>query len=181
MEEQEAIIKLQQTENMHLRAQNNENEARLKEKLAQKEAEIAKLREEFELKLWRDTKDYQQRHEELKASHSVIEERLCRAEHEKMELHEFNQRLRGTMRVYARVKPHEDCDETPTIRLNGDASSLTPVLYLTKPTDTKVEQQNFHFDGIFGPQSTQTEVFKEISSFLQSAINGVNVCIFAYG
>jgi len=37
-----------------------------------------------------------------------------------MDLHEFNQRLRGTMRVYARVKPSEDTSEMPIIRLNGE-------------------------------------------------------------
>jgi hypothetical protein len=58
---------------------------------------------------------------------------------------------------------------------------LPAALYLAKPSDSKVEPLSFHFDGIFGPASFQADIFKEISSFLQSAINGINVCIFAYG
>lgn len=39
----------------------------------------------------------------------------------------------------------------------------------------------YHFDGVFPPSSMQEEVFKEVKPFIQSAIDGENVCIFAYG
>ena len=66
---------------------------------------MAKLKEEFELKLWKEMKEVERKNEALLACRKEIEERLQRAEQEKMDFHEFNQRLRGAMRVYARVKP----------------------------------------------------------------------------
>ncbi len=39
----------------------------------------------------------------------------------------------------------------------------------------------FHFDMVFPADTTQEDVFKEVKSFIQSAVDGENVCIFAYG
>ena len=53
-------------------------------------------------------------------------------------------------------------------------------------TDMKLvfsESENYEFilDGIFPQSCNQTDVFEEVKEFLQSCIDGHNVCLFAYG
>ena len=45
----------------------------------------------------------------------------------------------------------------------------------------KGKPKDFNFDSIFGETSTQEDVFEETKRLMQSAIDGYNVCIFAYG
>ena len=37
------------------------------------------------------------------------------------------------------------------------------------------------FDTVFGAESTQADVFKEVSELVRSAMDGYSVCIFSYG
>lgn len=48
-------------------------------------------------------------------------------------------------------------------------------------TFTSLWTQAFDFDRAFPPESSQVEVFEDVSPLVTSALDGYNVCIFAYG
>lgn len=42
-------------------------------------------------------------------------------------------------------------------------------------------KHDFSFDQVFPPNSEQQDIFELVSPLVQSALDGYNVCIFAYG
>lgn len=124
----------------------------------------------------------QQREEkriELEQSVSVItdlEKRAAEGEMIRRRLHNALQELRGNLRVIARVRPLLTSDRT---------ASSEPAVWCLNDSDVQVRYKNklqqFRFDGCFGFESTQTEVFEEVENFVQSALDGYNVCLFTYG
>ncbi|KAJ8491359.1 hypothetical protein OPV22_013080 [Ensete ventricosum] len=91
----------------------------------------------------------------------------------------FNDLLtaKGNVKVYCRVRPPFE-DEGPsiielpddfTIRVNtGDESLANP-------------KRDYEFDRVYGPHVGQGEFFSDVQPFVQSALDGYNVSIFAYG
>ncbi|XP_051204272.1 kinesin-like protein KIN-14L [Lolium perenne] len=85
--------------------------------------------------------------------------------------------LKGNVKVFCRSRPLFE-DEGPsavefpddfTIRVNtGDES-------LTNP------KKDYEFDRVYGPHIGQGELFHDVQPFVQSALDGHNISIFAYG
>lgn len=48
-------------------------------------------------------------------------------------------------------------------------------------SDNNVKEYRFNFEHIFDQNSTQQDIFNELSQLIQSVIDGQNICIFAYG
>jgi len=88
-------------------------------------------------------------------------------------LHNQLQELKGNIRVYCKIRPVIGSDIGENARIEVDENRV--VLY---KKDTPF---SFTFDKVFAPDSTQSDVFEEISQLVKSALDGYKVCIFAYG
>ena len=115
------------------------------------------------------------------------EDKLRAGEVQRRKLHNLVQELRGNVRVFARVRPflpNDGLDMTklpdPTITARGDMNSLR-IYKAPANSEERVEDHNFSFDKVFGPSVSQEALFEEVSEFVQSALDGYNVCLFSYG
>nr|CAB3259127.1 carboxy-terminal kinesin 2 [Phallusia mammillata] len=90
------------------------------------------------------------------------------------------QELKGNIRVFCRVRPMlskevREFGEMQHIDFSGKAGKSVNI------TNEANKTLPFSFDQVFNPQATQEQVFAEVSQLVQSALDGYNVCIFAYG
>ncbi|XP_060187485.1 kinesin-like protein KIN-14F [Lycium barbarum] len=94
----------------------------------------------------------------------------------------FNQvqDLKGTIRVYCRVRPflsgQPDMQSTVDyIGENGDIMIVNP------RKQGKDARKIFTFNKVFGTKVTQQQIYVDTQPLVRSALDGFNVCIFAYG
>ncbi|XP_057439244.1 kinesin-like protein KIN-14I [Lotus japonicus] len=102
--------------------------------------------------------------------HKVLEENR--------KLYNQVQDLKGSIRVYCRVRPF----------FPGQTSHLSSVeniedgtLTVNIPSKNGKGHRSFNFNKVFGPSATQAEVFLDMQPLIRSVLDGYNVCIFAYG
>ncbi|XP_028781901.1 kinesin-like protein KIN-14I [Neltuma alba] len=102
--------------------------------------------------------------------HKVLEENR--------KLYNQVQDLKGSIRVYCRVRPF----------LPGQSSYMSTVesmeegtITINIPSRNGKGRKTFNFNKIFGPSTTQAEVFSDMQPLVRSVLDGYNVCIFAYG
>ncbi|KAI3698075.1 hypothetical protein L6452_31187 [Arctium lappa] len=126
-------------------------------------------------------------YEEQKRVVSELQERLKDAERQLLEgerlrkkLHNTILELKGNIRVFCRVRP--------LLPEDGPGAEVT-VSYPTSMESAgrgidlihNGQKHPFTFDKVFAHNTSQQEVFMEISQLVQSALDGYKVCIFAYG
>nr|AAO42115.1 putative kinesin [Arabidopsis thaliana] len=97
---------------------------------------------------------------------------------ENRKLYNQVQDLKGSIRVYCRVRPF----------LPGQSSFSSTIGNMEDDTigiNTASRHgkslKSFTFNKVFGPSATQEEVFSDMQPLIRSVLDGYNVCIFAYG
>ncbi|KAM3302647.1 kinesin-like protein KIN-14F [Capsicum chacoense] len=104
--------------------------------------------------------------------HKVLEENRV--------LYNQVQDLKGTIRVYCRVRPflsgQPDMQSTVDyIGENGDIMIVNP------RKQGKDARKIFTFNKVFGTKVTQQQIYVDTQPLVRSVLDGFNVCIFAYG
>jgi hypothetical protein len=103
---------------------------------------------------------------------------LLRREEQGLRKKYFNamEELKGGIRVFARVRPlseRERADKHPVALSLPDEYTLEHAW--------KNEKRTYAYNAVFGPESTQEQVFEQVKDLCQSALDGYNVVCFAYG
>lgn len=122
------------------------------------------------------------RHELLDKSKLIAELEVKIADGEVMrrKLHNTIQELRGNIRVHVRLRPFLRSDGPEALAENPESAIMCDTYASTITTNVE-SPHTFAFDKIYGQSDSQEFVFKDVSDFIQSAMDGYNVCIFAYG
>ncbi|XP_063294630.1 kinesin-like protein KIFC3 isoform X3 [Pelobates fuscus] len=99
--------------------------------------------------------------------------------HLRKECHNQLVRLRGNIRVLARVRPVtvEDGEGPAAQNIVTYDQDDDGILHVSH----KGKSLLFELDKVFTPCTTQEEVFEEVSPLITSCLDGYSVCILAYG
>ncbi|KAF9619009.1 hypothetical protein IFM89_003912 [Coptis chinensis] len=103
--------------------------------------------------------------------HKVVEENR--------KLYNQVQDLKGSIRVYCRVRPF--LPGQPNLLSTVDSIEEGHIKISTASKCGKEGNRSFRFNKVFGPTATQEEVFADTQPLIRSVLDGYNVCIFAYG
>ncbi|XP_042002759.1 kinesin-like protein KIN-14L isoform X2 [Salvia splendens] len=95
---------------------------------------------------------------------------------ENRKLYNMVQDLKGNIRVYCRIRP-----VSPEVQNVIDFIGEDGSLVVKDPKPLKDGKKIFQFNHVFGPSSSQDEVFRDTQSLVRSVMDGYNVCMFAYG
>ncbi|XP_014751524.1 kinesin-like protein KIN-14F isoform X2 [Brachypodium distachyon] len=154
-----AGLERQQEELEKLKLSFNEMKSQVESTRAKWEEDLTRLESYFEA----------QNHN---AYHKLLEENR--------KLYNQVQDLKGSIRVYCRVKPFPkmQLDQRSTVDHIGENGEI---MIINPQKQGKDGRKIFSFNKIFGPNVSQSEVFADTQPLIRSVMDGYNVCIFAYG
>ncbi|KAI4306255.1 hypothetical protein L6164_029548 [Bauhinia variegata] len=104
--------------------------------------------------------------------HRVLEENRL--------LYNLVQDLKGSIRVYCRVRPFlpGQSNGQSTVDYIGENGNIMIVNPLKQGKDAR---RVFSFNKVFGTNVTQEQIYADTQPLIRSVLDGFNACIFAYG
>ncbi|KAL2475968.1 Kinesin KP1 [Abeliophyllum distichum] len=104
--------------------------------------------------------------------HNVLEENRL--------LYNQVQDLKGTIRVFCRVRPFlpGQSNGQSTVDYIGENGNI---MIVNPQKQGKDARRVFTFDKVFGTNVTQEQIYADTQPLIRSVLDGYNVCIFAYG
>lgn len=180
------------------KAQFSESEAACQDRIEDLESEINRLKEELEdnkglIDSNIASKPVTACNDEYEEIINELRQKLTESERVRRKLHNQVQDLRGNIRVYIRCRPflRSDGDDSyqskkSLLLLNEEGSSVAIAnSQSTVSTNNGVNRSQvlhqFAFDKIFGQDAQQNEIYQEVSTLIQSVLDGYRVCVFSYG
>jgi kinesin family protein C1 len=104
------------------------------------------------------------------------------SDRKRRELHNTVIDIQGRIRVFCRIRPPLTHDSKLVVDLIGqDRLVLSSQRRANFKGEEVIEKIPFEFNEVYDPYCTQREVFSKVKPFIQSALDGYNVCILAYG
>nr|GMD03568.1 kinesin-like protein KIN-14I [Ipomoea batatas] len=98
---------------------------------------------------------------------------------ENRKLYNLVQDLKGSIRVYCRVRPF--LPGQPSRFSTVDHVEEGSITIISPSKNGKEGKKTFTFNRCFGSSAAQEEVFADTQPLIRSVLDGYNVCIFAYG
>ena len=108
---------------------------------------------------------------------------------ENKKLHFAIQDLKGSIRVFCRVRPAvpgmddelaENTSAAPAVAATTERD-LVVTRRERRGEDAKLTRRSFSFDRAFGPTASQAEVYEACGPLIRCVADGYNVCLLAYG
>ncbi|KAI9915814.1 hypothetical protein PsorP6_008000 [Peronosclerospora sorghi] len=109
--------------------------------------------------------------DEVHGREQVLQSSYLAEKKERQAMAEKFYEVSGRIRVFCRLRPP------------SQETSHAPALVIPRPNNLLVplSGKEFAFDQVFGPESTQAEVYAQIDPLILSFTDGYNACIMAYG
>ncbi|KAG2827471.1 hypothetical protein PC129_g3064 [Phytophthora cactorum] len=111
--------------------------------------------------------------EDVSRREQVLQQSYLAEKREREVMAEKYYELSGRIRVFCRLRPAKEIED----------EAKTPALVMPRLNNLLVASsgKEFAFDQVFGPHSTQAEVYTQVEPLVSSFTDGYNACIMAYG